>query len=80
MLSRRLIELYKADEIVFHQPRTMLQLGSLLHFCSQNLLEHARQSSPNYGALGTAIDKDSDKKLHKMKFGQADTSTTSNKG
>ena len=43
LLSRQLITLYKADDIVFNQPRTLLHQGSLLHFTSQPLLEQVRQ-------------------------------------
>ena len=43
MLSRQLITLYNADDIVFRQPRTLLHDSSLLHFTSQPLLEQSRQ-------------------------------------
>jgi len=51
MLSRQLITLYNADDIVFRQPRTLLHHSSLLHFTSQPLLEQSRQQSVNYHEL-----------------------------
>lgn len=43
MLSRQLVTLFNADDIVFNQTRTLLHQSSLLHFTSQPLLEAARQ-------------------------------------
>jgi len=81
LLSRQLITLYKADDIVFNQPRTLLHQGSLLHFTSQPLLEQVRQQALHYHDLQQAIDSDSQMKMRSTEaFGGGQGSETGSRG
>jgi len=81
LLSRQLITLYKADDIVFNQPRTLLHQGSLLHFTSQPLLEQVRQQALHYHDLQQAIDSDSQMKMRSTEaFGGGPGSETGSRG